>query len=50
MIKPISLKKFFLASGGKLVSIPGDGIQRVVRQMVKQSRPTRVAKKKRPTL
>lgn len=47
MIKPIAIKQFFLAKGGKLVSLPGDGIQRVVRQMVKQSRPARGQTKKR---
>ena len=47
MNSPVHIKNYFLVQGDKLVQVPGPGIQRVVRQMIKQSRPTRVPKKKR---
>jgi hypothetical protein len=47
MMKPIRIREFFLLDGGKLVLMPGHGLQRVVRQMIKQSRHARVKKARR---
>lgn len=47
MMKPIRIENYFLLDSGKLILVPGHSIQRVVRQMIKQSRHARALNKKK---
>lgn len=39
MKRAVTIKAFYLAQEGRLVSIPSEGIQRVVRKMIKAQTP-----------
>lgn len=47
MLHPVIIREIFLVDGDKLVLSRVGSLQRVVRQMVKQSRKAQPAKKKR---
>ena len=49
MLKPVHIREIFLVDGDKLVLSRVGSLQRVVRQMIKQSRKTPPSKKKRPS-
>lgn len=49
MLQPVRLREFYLKDGDKLIDSRVGSLQRVVRQMIKQSRKTRPNKKKRPS-
>lgn len=49
MLRPVQIREIFLVDGDKLVASRVGSLQRVVRQMIKQSRKTPSSKKKRPS-